>query len=212
MAADASSIHLIAYDSVGTPFYTYDFLLEGEVITPSVTLTTPEQEVQIQDSIMIRWFTFDPNKDAKISLYYSQTPNATDVTGMTPIATNLAASVNKYMWQTRSIMPKGKYYIYATVTSGGQTYMATNSIAVNLMEDTTPPPAPTGMMGYKNNNKYLLVWQNPTRPIHIDNQLTDFSNGIDKMVTDTEEGAAMQISNDNGALQLFIDGCGRPGK
>ena len=201
MAADASSIHLIAYDSVGTPFYTYDFLLEGEVITPSVTLTTPEQEAQIQDSIMIRWFTFDPNKDAKISLYYSQTPNATNVSGMTPIATNLATSVDKYMWQTRSIMPKGKYYIYATVTSGGQTYMATNNIAVNLMEDTTPPPAPTGMTGYKNNNKYLLVWQNPTRLIHIDNPLADFSNGIDKMVTDTEEGANMQISNDNGALK-----------
>lgn len=201
MAADASSIHLIAYDSVGTPFYTYDFLLEGEEITPSVTLTTPEQEVQIQDSIMIRWFTFDPNKDAKISLYYSQTPNATDVNGMTPIATNLAASVDKYIWQTRSIMPKGKYYIYATVTSGGQTYMATNPIAVNLMEDTTPPPAPTGMTGYKNNGKYLLAWQNPTRPIHMDNQLTDFSNGIDKMVTENESGATMQISNDNGTLK-----------
>lgn len=201
MAADASSIHLTAYDSVGTPFYTYDFLLEGEVITPSVTLTTPEQEAEIQDSIMIRWYTFDPNKDAKVSLYYSQTPNATSVSGMTPIATNLTTSVDKFMWHTRNIMPKGKYYIYATVTSGGQTFMGTNAIAVNLMEDTTPPPAPAALTGTINEGQYRLYWQNPTRLIHIDNPLTDFSNGIEPMVTESEEGASMQISLDNGALK-----------
>lgn len=69
------------------------------------------------------------------------------------------------------------------------------------MDDTTPPPAPSGLTGYKNNGKYLLVWQNPTRLVHMDHLLTHFDNGVDKMVTSSEEGASMQISNDNGALK-----------
>ena len=42
VSADASQIHLTAYDSIGTPFYTYDFLLEGEVVPlPKDTVPPP---------------------------------------------------------------------------------------------------------------------------------------------------------------------------
>lgn len=42
MSADASTITLTAYDSVGTPFYTYTFLHEGEVIDlPRDTIAPP---------------------------------------------------------------------------------------------------------------------------------------------------------------------------
>lgn len=201
MSADASSIHLTAYDSVGTPFYTYDFLLEGNIINPSINITTPSSETNIEDSVLIRWSAYDPANDATISLYYSPTDGATSTAGLTPIVTNLNGKTEKYTWQTRSIMPKGKYYLYAAITSGGQTFMASNTVSVNLMDDTTPPPAPSGLTGYKNNGKYLLVWQNPTRLVHMDHLLTHFDNGVDKMVTSSEEGASMQISNDNGALK-----------
>ena len=201
MAADASSIHLIAYDSVGTPFYTYDFLLEGEVITPSVTITAPEKGAQIQDSVMLHWYTFDPAKDAKVSLYYSQNANASNVNGMTLIAADMPASTDRYMWHTRNIMPKGTYYIYAVITSGGKSYMGNGAAEVRLMDDTTPPPAPTNLRGYINQGQYHLWWQNPTHLVHIDTPLADFSNGTGKMQVDQEEGTSMAISVADGALK-----------
>ena len=201
MSADASKIALTAYDSVGNVFYTYDFLLQGEVITPSVNFTVPATEVDVEDSIRIQWFTFDPNKDAKVSFYYSQTPDATSVDGMTPIVTNLAASVDRYMWHTRDIFPKGKYYIYATVTSGGQTFMGNNVVVVNLLADLTPPPAPAALTGTINNGQYRLYWQNPTRLVQVENLLTDFSNGVGNMVEVGEEGASMATGVSDGALK-----------
>ena len=201
MADDASSIALTAYDSVGNPFYTYTFLLEGEVITPSVNFTVPATEVSAEDSITLRWFTFDPAGDATVSFYYSQTANATDVAGMTPIVTNLPGTAEKYMWHTRDIFPKGKYYLYAVVSSGGQTFMGGNTAVVNLLNDTTPPPAPTALCGYKQDGRYHLTWRNPTHLVHLDTLLTDFSGGVAPMEAVNEEGATMAIQTENGALR-----------
>ena len=201
MAADASSIALTAYDSVGNPFYTYTFLHDNEVITPAVNFTVPATEVSAEDSIMLRWFTFDPVGDATVSLYCGQTPDATDVTGLTAIVTNLPSSAEKYMWHTRSVMPKGKYYLYAVVTSGGKTYMSTNKPVVNLLEDTTPPPAPTDLSGTTENGHYQLTWLNPTYLVHLDELLTDFSTGITPVIRSVEEGAVMHLSLADGALQ-----------
>ncbi len=201
MAADASSIALTAYDSVGNPFYTYTFLHDGEVVTPAVNFTVPATEVNAEDSILLRWFTFDPVGDATVSLYCGQTPDATDITGLTPIVTNLTGTAEKYMWHTRSVMPKGKYYLYAVVTSGGQTYMCTNKPVVNLLEDLTPPPAPTALGGYKQDGHYQLTWLNPTHLVHLDELLTDFSTGITPVIRSIEEGALMSLSLADGALQ-----------
>ena len=202
MSADASKIALTAYDSVGTPFYTYDFLLNGEVITPAVNFTVPSAEVDVEDSIRLQWFTFDPNKDAHVSLYYSQTANATDVTGMTPIVTNMPASQDRYMWHTRNIFPKGKYYIYSVITSGGQTIMGNKVAVVNLLPDLTPPPAPSALSGCIQNNNYRLSWQNPTHLVHLEELLADFSDGVGNMQADGEESkATMAINVSNGALK-----------
>ena len=201
MAADASHIYLTAYDSVGNPFYNYDFLLNGEVITPSVNFTVPAQEVSVEDSIMLRWFTFDPVGDATVSFYHSQTDNATSVEGMTPIVTGLDNKAEKYMWHTRNINPKGKYYIYAVITSGGKSYMGNRPAVVNLLEDVTPPPAPSELTGRINSGQYRLYWVNPTHLIHLDNLLTDFSNGQDKMTNEGEDGATMALSVSEGALK-----------
>lgn len=201
MSADASTIALTAYDSVGNPFYTYTFLHDNEVITPSVNFTVPSTEVSAEDSILLRWFTFDPIGDATVSLYCGQTPDATDVTGLTPIVTNLPGSAEKYMWHTRSIMPKGKYYLYAIVTSGGQSYISASKPVVNLLEDTTPPPAPTALTASLLNGHYQLSWLNPTHLVHLDNLLTDFSSGIGEIEAVGEDGATMAVSAEQGALR-----------
>ncbi|MBO4454659.1 MAG: metallophosphoesterase [Paludibacteraceae bacterium] len=201
MAADASKIALTAYDSVGNIFYTYDFLLDGEVITPSINFTSPATNVEVQDSIKLQWYAFDPNKDAVISLYYSQNPSATSVEGMTLIADNLPNTIDRYMWQTRSIEPKGTYYVYAAIRSAGQTFLSANPAVVTLVADVTPPPAPTTLRGFDQDGHYRLTWQNPTRPVHMETLLEDFSSGMASIQTEGEEGATMQASVVDGTLK-----------
>ena len=201
MAADASSIALTAYDSVGNPFYSYTFLHDNEVITPAVNFTVPSADVYAEDSILLRWFTFDPVGDATVSLYCGQTPDAINFTGLTPIATNLPGTTEKYLWHTRDVMPKGKYYLYAVVTSNGQTYMCTNKPVVYLLPDTTPPPAPTALSGTEENGHYRLSWLNPTHLVHLDELLTDFSTGTALMESVNEDGATMSLTLADGALQ-----------
>lgn len=201
VSADASKIALTAYDSVGNPFYTYNFLLNGEVITPAVNFIVPSKEVDVEDSIRLQWFTFDPTGDARVSLYYSQTANATSVAGMTPIVSDLAGSVDRYMWHTRDIFPKGKYYIYAVVASGGQTFLANSAAVVNLLPDLTPPPAPSDLTGFINSNRYHLTWQNPTHLVHLEEVLTDFADGLGNMQNEGDDGATMALSVSDGALR-----------
>ncbi len=199
---DASTIALTAYDSVGNIFYTYNFLHDGEVISPAVNFTSPTVETSAEDSIQLRWFTFDPAGDAKVSFYYSQTPDAISTDGLTSIITNLSGTTEKYMWHTRDIFPKGKYYVYAAVTSGGQTFMGSRTAVINLVEDTTPPPAPANLGGYISNSQYHLTWRNPTHLVHLDNLLTDFSDGLSSIEAVNEEGgAAMTVSLADGALR-----------
>lgn len=193
MSADASTIALTAYDSVGNIFYTYTFQHDGEVITPSVNFTVPTTEVDAEDSIQLRWYTFDPVGDAKVSFYYSQTADATSAEGMKSIVTDLPSTAEKYMWHTRDISPKGKYYVYALVTSGGKSYLGGNTAVVNLLEDTTPPPAPTSLSGYKRGKHYHLTWLNPTHLVQLDNLLTDCSS-LANIQTSDEDGATMSIS------------------
>ena len=201
ISADASKIALTAYDSVGNKFYSYEFLHDGEVIHPSVNFTVPATEVSAEDSILLRWFTFDPAGDAKVSFYCSQTANAVDVTGMKPVVTDLPGTEEKYMWHTRDIMPKGKWYIYAVVTSGGKSYMGGSAAVVNLLEDTTPPPAPSSLGGYTNSGKYHLTWLNPTHLIKLDTLLTDFSGGMTGIEKVDDEGASMAVSVADGGLK-----------
>lgn len=202
VSADASKIALTAYDSVGNIFYTYNFLHDGEVISPSVNFTSPTVEVNAEDSILLRWFTFDPAGDARVSFYYSQTADATSIEGLTPLVTDLPGTTEKYMWHTRDIFPKGKYYIYAAITSAGKTFMGSHAAVINLIEDTTPPPAPTDLGGYISNGHYQLTWHNPTHLVHQDNLLTDFSDGLSPMEAVNEDGGAtMALSLADGALR-----------
>lgn len=202
ISADGSTIHMITRDSVGTQFYDYTFKTSGQVIEPSLTFTAPAAETDVVDSTLLQWFVFDPQKDAIVNLYYSQTSGLTSVSGLTAIATNLTASTTRLFWQTRDIFPKGKYYIYATLTSSGKTYVIQCPTAVNLMDDTTPPPAPSDFAGYIDNGHFHLVWSNPTHLIDKERLLTDFSDGISCMQEDSESPASSKLEADNGALKV----------
>ena len=103
MSADASTITLTAYDSIGTPFYNYTFLHEGEDI--------------------------------------------------------------------------------------------------DIPKDTIAPPAPTHLTGQLDNGTYRLTWSNPTHLVHVDEQLTDFNDGIGNMLTVNDDGATMDIQATDGVLQ-----------
>ena len=103
MSADASTITLTAYDSIGTPFYNYTFLHEGEVI--------------------------------------------------------------------------------------------------DIPKDTIAPPAPTNLTGHFENGTYRLTWSNPTHLVHVDELLTDFSEGAEKTITVNDDGATMDIQATDGVLQ-----------
>lgn len=199
MAADASTIDLTAYDSVGNKFYTYQFVHDNEVIKPSVTFTYTATSTE--DSVQLQWCAFDPAGDGRVSLYYAQNDKLTDTKSMTLIADGFDSDTYKYMWHTRDIMPKGTYYIYAVITSGGKSYMSNTPFAIELMNDTTPPPAPTGMSGYAEDGHYRVVWRNPTHLVHIANKLQDFSSGIEGIETEEEDGGKMTVRHDDGALR-----------
>ena len=199
MAADASHILLNAYDSVGNLFYTYDFLHDGETIEPIVNFTTAETTAE--DSISLRWCSFDPSGDGKVALFYTTSSTLTDIKQMTKIVDQLPSSADKYIWHTRDIMPKGKYYIYAAITSGGKTYISAYPLMLNLLEDTTPPPAPTAMTGYADKAGYTIFWKNPTHLVHLNTILQDFNSNLNNMQTDEDTGAGMKISVSDGTLR-----------
>lgn len=201
MAADASTILLTARDSASNEFYSYTFRLAGEEIAPSVTFAAPMKEEAVVDSALIQWFSFDPTKQATISFFYSQQPDATSGTTIASGISALPNAQKRLWWQTRDVMPKGTYYIYATITSGTKsaTFRAPGSIL--LEEDTIAPPAPNGLTGDLRDGHYFIAWKNPTHPIHIDNLVQDFQNGMDGFAADGDHGSAV-LSVKEAALQV----------
>lgn len=201
VAQDGSAIHLTARDSASNVFYEYTFELAGNVITPSVTFTAPIETVEVADSVMISWFSFDPAKDGKISFYYSASG---DGKNGTLIASGIGAdpkAQKRLWWQTRDVYPKGEYYVHAIIESAAGKDTAYLSHPVLLVEDTIAPPAPMRMAGNIVDGKYVVRWQNPTHPIHVDNTLQDFSQDYSGFVADGDHGSA-QLSIVDGALQV----------
>ena len=205
MAADAKKVLLTAYDSVGNKFYEYDFLLEGEQIQPKITFTAPLTEVEVVDSVMLRYFPFDPQKNSKIAFYYTQ--------GNTPrdgklIKDNVPAQVTspkQIAWHTRDVYPKGEYHVYAVIGNGSvadTTFLATT---ITLAEDTIAPPAPNKLSGWLQNGQVYLTWENPNRLVPIVELLSDFSDGIDSFEATNEDQATAQLSHESGALRVDYD-------
>lgn len=202
MAADAKNIWLTAYDSVGNMFYKYQFDVEGETITPNITFTSPLKDVEVVDSIMIRYFPFDPQQNSTISFYYTIADSAKD--GHL-IQDNVPAQVSapKYIcWHTRDVYPKGDYHVYAVIGNEQTADTIMLSTTITLQEDTIPPPAPTKLMGYAQDDKLKLTWQNPNRLVEIVDSLTNFSDGISHFEAVNEDQATCQLLQESGALRV----------
>ena len=202
MAADASQVHLTAYDSVGNMFYQYDFLLEGEQITPSITFTEPLSQVEVIDSVMLRYFPFDPQKNSTIAFYYTQGNEAKD--GQL-IQANVSAQVTapkQICWHTRDVYPKGDYHVYAVIGNGTVADTTFLSTVITLAEDTIAPPAPTKLSGTVQEGKIHLTWENPNRLVTITEQLSDFTNDIARFEAANEDNATAQLFHEEEALRV----------
>lgn len=203
MSADASQIHLTARDSAGNVFYEYTFKHEGEVVQPKLTFQTPLTEVATADSVLINWFSFDPGKNSTIALYYTQNPDATNGTLIADGLSALPGAQKKLYWQTRNVFPKGKYYIYGTITNPDNTSTTIAPGAVILQNDTTPPSAPYSFRGDLRDGKFFLGWFNPVHPTPLTTTLADFSSGMDNFVNENEEGqATATLAREDGALKV----------
>ena len=202
MAADASQVHLTAYDSVGNMFYQYDFLLEGEEITPNITFTEPLSHVEVVDSVMLRYFPFDPQKNSTIAFYYTQGNEAKD--GQL-IQANVSAQVTapkQICWHTRDVYPKGDYHVYAVIGNGTVADTTFLSTVITLAEDTIAPPAPNKLTGAVQEGKIQLTWENPNRLVTITEQLADFTNDIAGFEAVNEDNATAQLSHEAEALRV----------
>lgn len=201
MAADASTITLTARDSAHNVFYTYTFQHDNEVVEPSMTFTAPTRAVETADSVQVQWFVFDPNKDAKVSIYASQNPNLSSVEGLTPIAKDLSATTKRIWWNVHSLTPKGAYYLYGTISSQGKTHLVKNAAAIMVEQDTVAPPAPAGLSGDIRGGKYYLGWSNPTHLMPLDRVLSD-GTSIADFTTAADDHSSTIVSAEEGAVKV----------
>lgn len=202
MAADASKVMLTAYDSVGNQFYEYEFNLAGELIQPNITFTAPLSDVEVGDSVMLRYFPFDPQQNSTIAFYYTQ---CNEAQGGQLIRADVPAQVTspkQICWYTRDIYPKGDYYVYAVIGNGIVADTTFLSTTITLVEDTIAPPAPTHLSGAVQDEKIHLTWWNPNRLVTITEQLADFTNDIVPFQAANEDNATAQLSHEAEALRV----------
>lgn len=201
MSADASTITLTARDSAHNVFYTYTFLHDNEEVKPSMTFTAPSKTVATSDSVLVQWFLFDPNKDATVSIYASEDANLNSVAGLTPVAAGLTSKTKRIYWNVHSLFPKGTYYLYGTIASQGKTSLVKNSAPITVENDTTPPLAPTNLMGDIRDGKYFLGWKNPTHMIELNQVLCD-GTSIENFASDSDDHSSTAIAVVDGAVKV----------
>ena len=202
MAADAQSMLLTAYDSVGNIFYQYDFLHQGEQITPKITFTEPSKHVEVIDSVVLRYFPFDPNQNSTIAFYYTQNAEARDGQLIQANVPAQVSSPKQITWHTRNVYPKGDYHVYAVISNGLMSDTTFLSTTITLQEDTLPPPAPNNLSGEVLDGQVRLTWENPNRLVPIVDLLADFSEDTEHFAVANEEQATAQIAHESGALRV----------
>ena len=205
MAADAQKVLLTAYDSVGNQFYQYEFKHEGELIQPNITFTAPMSDIEVGDSVMLRYFPFDPQQNSTISFYYT---DKAETTGGKLIQANVPAQVTapkQICWHTRDVYPKGDYYVYAVIRNSSVADTTLLPTSITLVEDTIAPPAPTDLKGGVQDGKMALTWHNPNRLVTVNTPLADFSDDMAGFEVANEEAATAQLTLESGALRVDFD-------
>lgn len=205
MAADAQKVLLTAYDSVGNQFYQYEFKHEGELIQPNITFIAPMSDIEVGDSVMLRYFPFDPQQNSTISFYYT---DKAETTGGKLIQANVPAQVTapkQICWHTREVYPKGDYYVYAVIRNSSVADTTLLPTSITLVEDTIAPPAPTDLKGGVQDGKMALTWHNPNRLVTVNTPLADFSDDMAGFEVANEEAATAQLTLESGALRVDFD-------
>lgn len=205
MAADAQKVLLTAYDSVGNQFYQYEFKHEGELIQPNITFIAPMSDIEVGDSVMLRYFPFDPQQNSTISFYYT---DKAETTGGKLIQANVPAQVTapkQICWHTRDVYPKGDYYVYAVIRNSSVADTTLLPTSITLVEDTIAPPAPTDLKGGVQDGKMALTWHNPNRLVTVNTPLADFSDDMAGFEVANEEAATAQLTLESGALRVDFD-------
>ena len=205
MAADAQKVLLTAYDSVGNQFYQYEFKHEGELIQPNITFTAPMSDIEVGDSVMLRYFPFDPQQNSTISFYYT---DKAETTGGKLIQANVPAQVTapkQICWHTREVYPKGDYYVYAVIRNSSVADTTLLPTSITLVEDTIAPPAPTDLKGGVQDGKMALTWHNPNRLVTVNTPLADFSDDMAGFEVANEEAATAQLTLESGVLRVDFD-------
>ena len=202
MSADAKNVLLTAYDSVGNKFYEYDFLLDGNQITPKLTFTEPSKNVEVIDSVMLRYFPFDPQQNSKIAFYYTQGNEPRDGKLIEANVPAQVTSPKQKCWYTRDVYPKGDYHVYAVISNATMADTTFLPTTITLAEDTVPPPAPNKLSGRVQGGQVCLTWENPNRLVPIVELLSDFSNGITPFEAANEDQATAQLVHESGALRV----------
>lgn len=205
MAADAQKVLLTAYDSVGNQFYQYEFKHEGELIQPNITFTAPMSDIEVGDSVMLRYFPFDPQQNSTISFYYT---DKAETTGGKLIQANVPAQVTapkQICWHTRDVYPKGDYYVYAVIRNSSVADTTLLPTSITLVEDIIAPPAPTDLKGGVQDGKMALTWHNPNRLVTVNTPLADFSDDMAGFEVANEEAATAQLTLESGALRVDFD-------
>ena len=203
MSADGTQLHMTTRDSASNVFYEYTFLKSGEEIGPDLHFLTPTENTTTSDSIRIQWFAFNPTKDAKIALYYTENNEPKNGTLIKDNIEALPKSQRYLYWQTRKL-DKKTYHIYATIANDKASKTVMLPYTITLLPDTTAPAAPR-LTGDIRNNQYFLAWENPTKPILTTLPLTNLKKTIAPFEVANEEGATTAISLDNGLLKVDVD-------
>ena len=203
MSADGSQLHMTSRDSASNIFYEYTFLKDGEDIGPDLHFLAPTADVEVADSVRIQWFAFNPTKDAKIALYYTESNEPKNGTLIKDGIGALPNSTRYLYWQTRKL-DKKTYHVYATIGNGKASKSVMLPYTITLVPDTTAPAAPR-LTGDIRNNQYFLAWENPNKPITTTVPLTNLKETIVPFETNNEEGAVSTISLDGGLLKVDVD-------
>ena len=193
MSADGQTVKMTTYNELGQPFYHFTFSRTAP-LTRQIQITQAVANTSVGDSLVVCYSAFDPNyitantTNAQVDLCYSTSPTEPG----TAFATNLSARFYdsyKAVWNTRSIYPKGTYYVYAVLKDpDGST--ESERIPVTLVEDQTPPTPPVDLDGQWDAEGINLSWLNPTHELRQFTPIASFDESTDGFLPTGDNGSA----------------------
>jgi|GEM_PF-2487206 len=97
---------------------TYHFIVNDNTVDiPKISILTPAEDTEASRYFTIRWDDQDPDSNASIDLYYSETPlfdDAVKIVGN--LIENNDGEADSYRWDIRSLTP-GEYYIMGAISN-----------------------------------------------------------------------------------------------